>query len=34
MSGHPVVWACDPMHGNTFVNDSGYKTRRFEDVMR
>jgi len=34
MSGHPVVWACDPMHGNTFVHDNGYKTRRFEDVMR
>jgi 3-deoxy-7-phosphoheptulonate synthase len=34
MSGHPVVWACDPMHGNTFVHDSGYKTRRFEDIMR
>ncbi len=34
MSGHPVVWACDPMHGNTFVHESGYKTRRFEDVMR
>jgi 3-deoxy-7-phosphoheptulonate synthase len=34
MAGHPVVWACDPMHGNTFVHDSGYKTRRFEDVMR
>jgi 3-deoxy-7-phosphoheptulonate synthase len=34
MSGHPVVWACDPMHGNTFVHDNGYKTRRFDDVMR
>lgn len=34
MSGHPVVWACDPMHGNTFVHGSGYKTRRFDDVMR
>ena len=34
MAGHPVVWACDPMHGNTFVHDSGYKTRRFDDVMR
>ncbi len=33
-SGHPVVWACDPMHGNTFQHDSGYKTRRFEDIMR
>jgi 3-deoxy-7-phosphoheptulonate synthase len=30
---HPVVWACDPMHGNTFVHDSGYKTRHFDDVM-
>jgi 3-deoxy-7-phosphoheptulonate synthase len=34
MSGHPVLWACDPMHGNTFVHENGYKTRRFEDVMR
>ncbi len=34
MSGHPVVWACDPMHGNTFVHASGYKTRDFDDVMR
>jgi 3-deoxy-7-phosphoheptulonate synthase len=32
-SGHPVVWACDPMHGNTFVGTSGHKTRRFDDVM-
>ena len=32
-AGHPVVWACDPMHGNTFVGPSGHKTRRFEDVM-
>jgi 3-deoxy-7-phosphoheptulonate synthase len=28
------LWACDPMHGNTFVHENGYKTRRFEDVMR
>jgi 3-deoxy-7-phosphoheptulonate synthase len=34
MSNHPVVWACDPMHGNTFQHPSGYKTRRFGDVMR
>jgi 3-deoxy-7-phosphoheptulonate synthase len=33
-AGHPVVWTCDPMHGNTFVGPSGHKTRRFEDVMR
>ena len=31
--GHPVVWACDPMHGNTFVHESGYKTRHFDAVM-
>ena len=32
-AGHPVVWACDPMHANTFTHASGYKTRRFDDVM-
>jgi 3-deoxy-7-phosphoheptulonate synthase len=31
-SGHPVVWACDPMHGNTFTTDDGHKTRRFDDI--
>ena len=31
--GHPVVWACDPMHGNTFTSDSGHKTRHFDDVL-
>ncbi|MFM8304490.1 MAG: class II 3-deoxy-7-phosphoheptulonate synthase [Actinomycetota bacterium] len=31
---HPVVWACDPMHANTFTHSSGYKTRRFDDIMR
>lgn len=30
---HPVVWACDPMHGNTFVSPNGYKTRHFDHVM-
>ncbi len=29
----PVLWACDPMHANTFVTTSGHKTRRFDDVM-
>jgi 3-deoxy-7-phosphoheptulonate synthase len=28
-----VVWACDPMHGNTTESTSGYKTRHFDDVM-
>ncbi|MGH1491874.1 MAG: 3-deoxy-7-phosphoheptulonate synthase class II, partial [Acidimicrobiales bacterium] len=32
-SGHPVVWASDPMHGNTFTSDSGHKTRHFDDVL-
>jgi 3-deoxy-7-phosphoheptulonate synthase len=30
---HPVVWACDPMHGNTFTSDGGRKTRHFEAVL-
>ena len=29
----PVVWACDPMHGNTYAHESGYKTRHFDEVM-
>ncbi len=33
-AGHPVVWACDPMHGNTFTSDSGKKTRHLDDVER
>jgi 3-deoxy-7-phosphoheptulonate synthase len=32
-SGAPVVWVCDPMHGNTIESPSGYKTRRFDDVI-
>ena len=31
--GHPVVWTCDPMHGNTFASDGGRKTRRFDDIL-
>jgi 3-deoxy-7-phosphoheptulonate synthase len=31
---HPVVWACDPMHGNTFTSAGGRKTRRFDDILR
>jgi 3-deoxy-7-phosphoheptulonate synthase len=30
---HPVVWACDPMHGNTFTSTTGRKTRDFDDVL-
>ncbi|HTX63325.1 MAG TPA: 3-deoxy-7-phosphoheptulonate synthase, partial [Acidimicrobiales bacterium] len=32
-AGHPVVWACDPMHGNTFTSENGRKTRRFGDIV-
>ncbi|MGI9053926.1 MAG: class II 3-deoxy-7-phosphoheptulonate synthase [Ilumatobacteraceae bacterium] len=32
--GHPVVWACDPMHANTFTAPSGRKTRHFDDMVR
>jgi 3-deoxy-7-phosphoheptulonate synthase len=32
-SGAQVAWICDPMHGNTFEAPSGYKTRRFDDVV-
>ena len=32
-SGHPVVWMCDPMHGNTFASDGGYKTRSFDAIF-
>ncbi len=32
-SGASVVWVTDPMHGNTFSSPSGYKTRRFDDVI-
>ncbi len=32
-SGHPVVWVCDPMHGNTYTSESGRKTRHFDDVL-
>jgi 3-deoxy-7-phosphoheptulonate synthase len=32
-AGLNVAWICDPMHGNTFEATSGYKTRRFGDVL-
>lgn len=32
-AGHPVVWACDPMHGNTFTSPSGHKTRHFDSII-
>ncbi|KAI5119408.1 hypothetical protein M0805_005951, partial [Coniferiporia weirii] len=32
-SGHPVVWICDPMHGNTLTSSSGLKTRHFGTII-
>jgi 3-deoxy-7-phosphoheptulonate synthase len=32
-SGAPVVWVCDPMHGNTIETPDGHKTRRVEDIL-
>ena len=32
-AGHPVVWACDPMHANTYTAGNGRKTRHFDDVV-
>ena len=31
--GHPVVWSCDPMHGNVIKTESGLKTRPFERIL-
>jgi 3-deoxy-7-phosphoheptulonate synthase len=31
--GRDVLWVCDPMHGNTFTSTSGFKTRRFDDIL-
>ena len=33
-TGRPVLWVCDPMHGNTETTASGYKTRRFENILK
>jgi 3-deoxy-7-phosphoheptulonate synthase len=29
----PVVWTCDPMHGNGFTTAGGRKTRHFDAIM-
>lgn len=33
-AGHPAVWLCDPMHGNTVTTESGLKTRHIEAMIR
>jgi 3-deoxy-7-phosphoheptulonate synthase len=32
-AGHPVLWTCDPMHGNTERTASGYKTRPLGRIL-
>jgi len=32
--GHPVIWVCDPMHGNSFTTPEGIKTRLVDDIAR
>ena len=29
----PVVWSCDPMHGNVVKAESGFKTRPFDRIL-
>ena len=29
----PVLWICDPMHGNTETTASGVKTRKFDNIV-
>ena len=32
-AGRTVLWCCDPMHGNTYTNSAGRKTRHFDAVL-
>ncbi|ETW77676.1 hypothetical protein HETIRDRAFT_387717 [Heterobasidion irregulare TC 32-1] len=32
-SSHPVIWICDPMHGNTQTSTTGLKTRHFGNII-
>ena len=31
--GSPVLWCCDPMHGNTRTTNGGVKTRNFDEIL-
>jgi 3-deoxy-7-phosphoheptulonate synthase len=33
-AGLPVVWSCDPMHGNTYKAEGGLKTRNVDQVLK
>jgi len=32
-TGSPVLWCCDPMHGNTRTANGGLKTRDFKEIL-
>ena len=33
-SEQQVLWVCDPMHGNTYKAETGYKTRHFDTILK
>jgi 3-deoxy-7-phosphoheptulonate synthase len=33
LADHPVIWMCDPMHGNQVCTAGGLKTRRVTDIV-
>lgn len=32
-AGHPAIWLCDPMHGNTITSPAGHKTRLVDAML-
>lgn len=32
--GFNIVWICDPMHGNTYINRRSQKTRKYKDILK
>ena len=32
--GFNIVWVCDPMHGNTYINRHLQKTRKYKDILK
>jgi len=33
LEGRPVLWVCDPMHGNTRTTNGGVKTRSYDAIL-
>lgn len=31
--GFKILWVCDPMHGNTYINEFSQKTRNYENIL-